>query len=121
MTLVNNIKFDLAKTSSKDILSLPNVSCTVVFFSPTGSITSINDEYLPYVITGLSMNNVSVLTLSAQAMCANPVSLETTRSQFFIIGKVSLIVNFSKDSHLSSTPESLNFLIKSISFIPPAK
>ena len=66
------------------------------------------------------MNKVSVLTLSAQAMCANPVSLETTRSQFFIIGKVSLIVNFSKDSHLSSTPESLNFLIKSISFIPPA-
>ena len=62
MTLVNlTLNLDLAKTSSKDILSIPMYH-EVVFFSPTGSITSINEEYLPYVITGLSINKVSVLT-----------------------------------------------------------
>ena len=34
------------------------------------------------------MNKVNVLTPSAQAMWANPVSLQIAKLQFFIIGKV---------------------------------
>ena len=42
------------------------------------------------------------------------------KSQFFIIGKVCLILSFSKDSQFFPTSELLNFLIKSISFGPAA-
>ena len=54
------------------------------------------------------MNKVNVLTPSAQAMWANPVSLQIAKLQFFIIGKVCLILSFSNDSQFSPTSVLLN-------------
>ena len=69
---------------------------------------------------GLSINNVSDLTPSATDKCANPVSEPIYKSQFLIIGKVSLILSSSKDLQFFPTSEFFNLFIKSISFFPPA-
>jgi len=80
----------------------------------------IFDEYFPYVMTGESINKVKVLTPRAQPIWAKPVSFDTTKLQFFIIGRVCLILSFSKESQFFPTSEFLNLFIKSISFVPPA-